>query len=60
MERLIAIARERGKEILRGHVFRENIHMLGLVRKLGFTVSWDDEDHLYEIEINLRSSSGGR
>jgi len=60
VERLIAIAMERGKETLRGYVFRENTHMLGLARKLGFTVSWDCEDRLYEIEIDLRSLSLGR
>jgi acetyltransferase len=60
MERLMTIAKERGKETLLGHVLGENTHMLGLVRKLGFTVSWDGEDHLYGIEIDLRSLSPGR
>ena len=60
MERLIAIARERNKKTLRGYVLRENTHMLALARKLGFTVSWDCEDHLYEIKIDLRSLSLGR
>ena len=57
MERLIAIARERGKETLRGYAFRENSHMLGLARKLGFTVSWDHEEGLYEMKTDLRTLS---
>jgi acetyltransferase len=60
MERLIAIAKERGKETLLGHVLRENTHMLDLARKLGFTISWDREDRLYGIEIDLRSLSPGQ
>ena len=56
----VAIARERGKETLFGGVLRENTHMLGLARKLGFTISWDREDRLYGIETDLRSLSLGQ
>ena len=35
-------------------------HMLGLARKLGFATSWNREDHLYGIEIDLRSLALGR
>jgi acetyltransferase len=57
MEHLIAIAKERGKEILHGNVLRENTHMLALAKKQGFSVSWDHEDSLYKINIDLRTMS---
>ena len=57
MERLIAIAKERGKEKLCGYVLGENSHMLALAKKLGFSVSWDREAHQYEIKTDLRNLS---
>jgi acetyltransferase len=60
MKRLIAVNKERGKETLCGYVFEENTHMLALARRLGFTVSWDSEDHLYDIRMDLRTLSLGR
>lgn len=38
MERLIAVARDRGIRRLVGLVLRENLPMLGLLRKLGFHI----------------------
>jgi acetyltransferase len=57
MDRLIAIAKERGKETLCGWVLGENTQMLALARKLGFKISWDLEGHQYDIETDLRALS---
>ena len=37
MERLMAVAKERGVRRIEGQVLAENTPMLGLMRKLGFT-----------------------
>jgi acetyltransferase len=44
MERLIAVARERGVKRLVGYVLRENDTMLQLVRELGFEIGPSEED----------------
>ena len=55
LERCIAIAKERGIGFLYGIVMAENTNMLGLARKLGFSVTRDQDGYDYEIKRDLRS-----
>ncbi|HEY1152885.1 MAG TPA: GNAT family N-acetyltransferase [Pseudolabrys sp.] len=49
MQRMIAIARERGIHTVHGQVLRENVTMLAMCRELGFTVSDDPDDASVEL-----------
>jgi acetyltransferase len=53
MERLIAIARERGVKRLTGYVLRENAAMLKLVQELGFVAHASEEDAACEVVLDL-------
>ncbi len=53
MERLIAIARERGVKFMHGDVLAENTHMLALARKLGFSVSWVPHSNQDKLKLEL-------
>jgi acetyltransferase len=53
MERLIAVARERGVKRLAGSVLRENDAMLRLVKGLGFTVRGTDDYAVIEAGLDL-------
>ena len=44
MERLIAIAQERGVEVMEGDVLAQNSKMLRLCKSLGFHVTQDSEE----------------
>jgi acetyltransferase len=54
LQRLIAIARERGVRRLVGQVLRENKPMLDLAAKLGFTPGKSSEDTVAVVELELR------
>jgi acetyltransferase len=53
MQRLIAIARERGVRRLVGQVLAENIPMLHLLRSLGFSPPVPVEDQVVRVELDL-------
>jgi acetyltransferase len=53
MQRLIAVARERGVKRLAGWVLRENAPMLRLVRALGFTERPSGEPAVAEVVLDL-------
>jgi acetyltransferase len=53
LERLIAVARERGVQRLEGQVLAENGPMLGLIRRLGFTAGPTDEDRVIGVSLDL-------
>jgi len=53
MEKLIAIAKERGLESLMGLVLGTNRNMLNLARKLGFEMSRTPGSTEYELQIDL-------
>jgi acetyltransferase len=53
MERLIAVARERGVKRLAGSVLRENDAMLRLMKDLGFTVRSTDDYGVVEAGMDL-------
>jgi acetyltransferase len=53
MERLIAIARERGVRRLVGQVLAENGPMLALMRSLGFSPPVQVEDQVVRVELDL-------
>src|SRR5262249_20564928 len=53
MQRLIAIARERGVRRLEGLVLRENTAMLRLVQELGFTVGPSDDGAVMQAALDL-------
>ena len=55
MENLMVIARDRGFVSMRGIVLAENIHMLALARKLGFSQSKIPADNQYDLKIDLGS-----
>ena len=57
MERLMAIAKERGLEYLWALVLSENTKMLALGRKLGFGISRRRGGSEYELKIDLSSIS---
>ncbi len=59
MERLIAIARERGMESVWGAILAENKNMLALAKKLGFVISRGPDASQYEARIDLRSMTSG-
>lgn len=53
LERLIAIARERGVKRLVGQVLAENRAMLELTRRLGFRPGPADDDKMVEVRLDL-------
>jgi acetyltransferase len=53
MERLIAVARQRGVRRLVGLVLRENASMLRLVRDLGFQTQGSDDISAVEVVLSL-------
>jgi acetyltransferase len=53
MNHLLAIAKERGLKSLWGLALAENINMLALGRKAGFTVSRSEEDNAFKLEMRL-------
>jgi acetyltransferase len=53
MQRLVAVARERGVKRLAGWVLRENGPMLRLVRELGFTERPSGEPGVAEVVLDL-------
>jgi acetyltransferase len=53
MERLIAIARERGVRRLIGVVLRENRKMLGLAKELGFREGTAVDEHAIRVVLDL-------
>ncbi len=57
MQRLIAIARERGVKRLAGQVLAENRSMLGLLRSLGFSPSAPVEDQVIPMELVLAEAN---
>jgi len=57
MKSLLAIAKERGIETLRGVVLAENNHMLSLVRKIGGSISRGQYAGENEVKIDLSSVS---
>jgi acetyltransferase len=58
MQRLIAIARERGIRLLAGQVLAENTPMLGLMRSLGFAPV-REEDQVVRVELPLAGAAAG-
>jgi acetyltransferase len=59
MERLIAVARERGVRQLVGVVLRENRRMLALAKDLGFRESKPIDRDALQVVLDLQSSSEG-
>lgn len=57
MQRLIAIARERGVRCLIGQVLAENKPMLDLLRSLGFSPSVPVEDQVIKMELVLAEAN---
>jgi acetyltransferase len=55
MDRLLAIARDRGLEYIWGIVLAENTQMLAMARKFGFTVKRAPGGREYELRIDLKS-----
>jgi acetyltransferase len=53
MERLIAVARDRGVKRLVGYVLRENTPMLAFVRKLGFHEVREVDDSAVEVALDM-------
>jgi acetyltransferase len=53
MQRLIAVARERGVRRLVGEVLRENGPMLDLLRSLGFRQAATPEGDVVRVEMGL-------
>jgi acetyltransferase len=53
LEKCISVARERGMRLIWGHVLPENINMLALGRKLGFSVKRVSGSSSYELRIDL-------
>jgi acetyltransferase len=53
MERLIAVARDRGVKRLVGYVLRENTPMLTFVRKLGFHEVREVDDSAVEVALDM-------
>ena len=54
MQRLIAIAKERGIDRLTGEILRENTEMLALVKKLGFEFSETKDQSVVEAVLELK------
>ena len=52
MELIIEYARAEGLRSIRGQVLRENVTMLDMCRKLGFTVSADPQEPAVVV-VNL-------
>ena len=57
MRRIIDYARERGIKEVFGDVLRENKAMLGLCRKLGFTVGFAGEPGVVRVTLPLKPVS---
>lgn len=53
LEKCICVARERGMQLIWGHVLPENTNMLALGRKLGFIVKRVSGSSNYELRIDL-------
>ena len=51
----LRIAQERGMEIVWGTVLSENIYMLGLGKKLGFTVTPGEDGSEFKLTIDLKT-----
>lgn len=52
----LRIAQERGMEIVWGTVLAENINMVALGKKLGFTVQAGDDHSEYKLTIDLKTA----
>jgi acetyltransferase len=59
LERLIAIARERGVKRLVGQVLAENGPMLELTRKLGFTAAPTEDATVIAVSLDLDGHTQG-
>jgi acetyltransferase len=59
MDRLIAVARERGVRRLIGFVLRENDAMLRLVKRLGFAIGATDDYAVVEASLDLSGGPAG-
>jgi acetyltransferase len=57
MQRLIAVARERGVQRLIGEVLAENAPMLRLMRSLGFSPPVWVEDQVVRVEMDLTTAA---
>ncbi len=57
MQRLIAVAQERGVRRLVGQVLAENTPMLGLLRSLGFSPPVRVEDQVVVVELALAETA---
>ena len=53
LEKCIRVARERCMQLIWGHVLPENVNMLALGRKLGFSVQRVPGSSNYELRIDL-------
>ena len=53
----LSIAKERGIESIFGTVLAENVTVLTLVRRLGFTVKWDSDAAAYDVRLNLKTTA---
>jgi acetyltransferase len=53
MERLVAVARERGVRQLTGAVLRENQRMIGLTKELGFREAGDFDRDAVQVVLDL-------
>lgn len=51
----IFIAKERGIGSVYGVVMGENRTVLTIARRLGFDITWDADDHAYELKMDLKS-----
>ena len=60
MQRLIAVARERGVRKLFGEVLRENGPMLALMRSLGFRPASLSEADVVRVELDLNAAAPQR
>ena len=57
LENLIVFARDKKIESMNGYVLSENIHMLSLMRKLGFQLSKIPCEDQYFVKIDLKSEA---
>ena len=57
LENLIVFARDRNVESMSGYILSENIHMLSLVRKLGFQLSKIPGEDQYFVKMDLKSEA---
>jgi acetyltransferase len=56
LEKLLMIGRDRGLENIWGYVLRDNINMLKLGRKVGFTSVYDKDLEMNVLTIDLKTA----